>query len=199
MHPVYLGLGSNIDPAHYIHSGVTALRQLFGCVAVSSVYRSAAVGFEGAPFLNLVARIETGLRLRELVVALRNMEYTYGRRPGSTKFSSRHLDIDILTFNNYCGVYDGVILPRPEVVKNAYVLCPFAELAPDLVLPTQSATLRELWLRYPESRQRVTNIGAVSSLSGSFDDQASSCVTGGDNDYRRKEIHIFTPKPNLVS
>ena len=199
MHQVYLGLGSNIDPAHYIVSGVTALRQLFGCVALSSVYRSAAVGFEGPPFLNLVARIETGLRLRELVVALRKLEYSYGRQPGSTKFSSRQLDIDILTFDNYNGVYDGVILPRPEAVKNAYVLCPFAELAPELVLPTQTATLQELWHHYPNSRQRVTNIGAVSSLLDIFSDQASACAAGGSDSYRGKETTLFTTKPKLLS
>lgn len=165
MHQVYLGIGSNIQPAQNVGAGVVALQRFFGRVTLSSVYRSAALGFDGAPFLNLVAGIETDMPLRELADGLRALEYSFGRQVGSTKFSSRHLDIDILTFDNYCGRYEGIELPRPEVVENAYVLCPFAELAPELVLPNQSATLRELWQNYANPRQAVTNLGSVSAVS----------------------------------
>ena len=51
---VYLGVGSNIERERYIVAGLDALQGLFGELALSSVYDSAAIGFEGQPFLNLV-------------------------------------------------------------------------------------------------------------------------------------------------
>ncbi len=164
MHDVYLGVGSNIDSEHHIRYGVTALQQLFGRVGFSSVYRSPAVGFDGAPFLNLVVRVETDRQLGELAITLKTLEYRYGRTLNSTKCSSRRLDIDILTFDNYHGVYGGIKLPRPEILENAYVLCPFAELAPTLILPGQAMTLGELWGCYSNSRQPITKLGACEEL-----------------------------------
>ena len=39
----------------------------------------------------------------------------------------------------------GLVLPRPDLVRRAYMLGPMAELAPDLVHPTSGSTMRELW------------------------------------------------------
>ena len=44
---VYLSLGSNIDRAHNIRSGLQALAAAFGRLAISPVYESEAVGFSG--------------------------------------------------------------------------------------------------------------------------------------------------------
>ena len=54
MASVYLGVGSNIERERYITAGLDALRGLFGEFALSSVYDSSAIGFDGQPFLNLV-------------------------------------------------------------------------------------------------------------------------------------------------
>lgn len=192
MHQVYLSIGSNIDPEYYIRSGVAELLELFAEVELSSIYRSPAVGFEGDPFLNLVAALKTRLQLHELAATLRALEYRYGRSLNSTKFSSRHLDIDILTFDTYCGQYEGITLPRPEVLENAYVLCPFAELAPGLILPEQRITLREHWERYSNPWQKVVSIGSVSQLPNYSDTSISLDIglSGSTVDERIKGIGI---------
>ncbi|NIQ93427.1 MAG: 2-amino-4-hydroxy-6-hydroxymethyldihydropteridine diphosphokinase, partial [Desulfuromonadales bacterium] len=51
---IYLGLGSNIDPEENLRLGIRELRQRYGGLTLSAVYESAAVGFEGPDFLNLV-------------------------------------------------------------------------------------------------------------------------------------------------
>ena len=144
MHRVYLSLGSNIDPEHHLCRGIAELERRFGGVRCSGVYRSEAVGFDGPAFLNLVAVIQTSLSLAELADELRELEYDYGRPDNASKFSSRHLDIDILTYDNLCGVFNGLRLPRADILTQSYVLFPFSELAPDFILPGHGESMKHL-------------------------------------------------------
>ena len=63
---VYLGVGSNIERERYITAGLDALQGLFGELTLSPVYDSVAIGFDGQPFLNLVAGVDTNLGVGEL-------------------------------------------------------------------------------------------------------------------------------------
>lgn len=45
------------------------------------------------------------------------------------------LDIDVLFYGDPVGDFDGLVLPRAEVLKNAFVLWPLSELAPNLEHP----------------------------------------------------------------
>ena len=127
---VYLSFGSNIDREHNIRSGLDALARQCGTLTLSPVYESAAVGFDGAAFLNLVVAIDTELSVGELSALLRAIEADHGRTRGEKKFASRTLDIDILTYADATGVIDGVELPRDEILKHAFVLRPLADIAP---------------------------------------------------------------------
>ncbi|GAB5452587.1 MAG: 2-amino-4-hydroxy-6-hydroxymethyldihydropteridine diphosphokinase [Halioglobus sp.] len=155
---VYLGLGSNIERERYLTAGLDALLRLFGEPALSSVYDSAAVGFDGQPFLNLVARIETTMALEELARTLRHLEIEHGRPENATRFSPRQLDIDILTYDDLVGDFQGVILPRQEIVENAFVLCPLAELAPEAQHPVVKRSYAELWQAFEQSAQPVSRV-----------------------------------------
>ena len=61
-------------------------------LALSPVYESAAVGFKGDAFLNLVVQVHTLLPLGEMARRLRQIETDFGRPPNATRYSSRHLD-----------------------------------------------------------------------------------------------------------
>jgi len=155
---VYLGLGSNIERERYLTAGLDALQRLFGDFAMSSVYDSAAVGFDGQPFLNLVARVETAIPLAQLAAQLRHLEAEHGRPANATRYSARQLDIDILTYGDAVGVFDTLVLPREEILCNAFVLCPLAELAPDEVHPVAGRSYGQLWCDYDRSAQPVTRV-----------------------------------------
>jgi 2-amino-4-hydroxy-6-hydroxymethyldihydropteridine diphosphokinase len=155
---VYLGLGSNIERERYIIAGLDALQGLFGELALSSVYDSAAIGFEGQPFLNLIVAVDTELEVEELARILRHIEVEHGRPANATRFSSRQLDIDILTYDDAVGVIGGVKLPRDEILENAYVLCPLAELAPDGIHPSTSRSYLALWQAYDQSSQALVKV-----------------------------------------
>jgi len=144
-HTAYLGIGSNVDAERHVRIAVGALIRAFGDAEVSPIYRSRAVGFEGADFLNLVVRVRTELKPMELRAFLRDLEDAHGRDRQAPKWSDRTLDIDIL-------LYDGVVsedarlpLPRPEILRFAHVLRPLADIAPDLVHEGTGKTYATLW------------------------------------------------------
>lgn len=155
---VFLGLGSNIERERYLTAGLDALARLFGDPALSPVYDSEAIGFEGQPFLNLVAEVSTELPLAELAATLRHIEVEHGRPPNATRFSPRQLDIDILTYDDLVGVIDGVQLPRDEILENAFVLRPLAELSPGSLHPVVLRSYADLWEEYDQAAQPLTRV-----------------------------------------
>ncbi|MDP5209707.1 2-amino-4-hydroxy-6-hydroxymethyldihydropteridine diphosphokinase [Microbulbifer sp. 2205BS26-8] len=155
MAQVYLSLGSNVNRAQHIRAALAALAAQFGELQVSRVFESEAVGFQGDNFYNLVVGLRTSLPVGQLALCLRGMEDANGRLRAGPKFSARTLDIDILTYDNLAGTVDGVKLPRGEIVKNAFVLQPLAEIAPQAVHPIEEKTFRQLWDEYDRASQRL--------------------------------------------
>ncbi|MCP8899416.1 2-amino-4-hydroxy-6-hydroxymethyldihydropteridine diphosphokinase [Gilvimarinus xylanilyticus] len=155
MSRVYLSLGSNIDRYRHITAALDALASEFGALDISTVYESEAVGFDGSNFLNLVVGINTSLPVGELSAHLKQIEDNNGRNRQGPKFSPRTLDIDILTVDDFVGEEAGVELPRDEITKNAFVLLPMAELAPDTRHPSLKRSYRELWQDYDQSAQKL--------------------------------------------
>ena len=155
---VFLGIGSNIERERYITAGLDALQGLFEELALSSVYDSAAIGFQGQPFLNLVAAVHCDLSLAELAAQLRHIEVEHGRPANATRFSARHLDIDILTYDEVVGTVSGVQLPREEILENAFVLCPLAELSPDTLHPLLQRSYQSLWQDYDAASQPLRKV-----------------------------------------
>ena len=155
---VYLGLGSNIERERYITAGLDALAGLFGEMDISPVYDSEAIGFEGQPFLNLVVGVNTDLTVVDLAKQLRHIEYEHGRPENASRFSSRQLDIDILTYDDLVGVIDGVELPRGEILENAFVLQPLADVAPDVLHPTEDKNYAMLWKEFTRDGQMISRV-----------------------------------------
>ncbi|WP_193166118.1 2-amino-4-hydroxy-6-hydroxymethyldihydropteridine diphosphokinase [Microbulbifer hainanensis] len=152
---VFLSLGSNIDRERHIRAGLDALAKRFGGLDVSRVFESEAVGFDGDNFYNLVVGIHTELPVGRLALGLREIEDANGRLRAGPKFSARTLDIDILTYDALTGTVDGVKLPRGEILKNAFVLLPLAELVPNAIHPLVGKSYRELWEEYDQTSQKL--------------------------------------------
>lgn len=149
---VFLGLGSNQDAERNLRAGIDALGDCFGRVAVSPLYRSPAVGFDGRDFINAAARIRTDWSVGGLKQWLTELEDEHGRDRSLPKFSNRSLDIDILFFGDAVGLIDDLELPRDEILKYAHVLKPMADLAPDRVHPLTGRTMADHWERFQGDR-----------------------------------------------
>lgn len=154
---IYISLGSNIERERHIRAGLDTLHAEFGELAVSRVFESAAVGFAGRPFYNLVVGADTTLPLSTLCQRLRAMEFAHGREPDAKKFAPRTLDLDLLLYGDLA-CESPVALPRGEILTNAFVLWPLAELAPELRHPTDGRTLGELWQQYDKASQQLCPI-----------------------------------------
>jgi 2-amino-4-hydroxy-6-hydroxymethyldihydropteridine diphosphokinase len=147
----WLSLGSNLAPEPHLRAAARALRERFGDVLFSPVYRTPAVGFDGPEFLNAAARIDTDLDVHALNAWLHALEDAQGRQRGGPRFASRTLDIDIVLFDDLVLVGPGNLqLPRPEL-RHAFVLKPLADIAPDKAVPGAGHTLLALWQAHPEA------------------------------------------------
>ncbi len=153
MAKVYVSIGSNINREHHIEAALDALAEKFSSLDISSVYESEAVGFSGDHFYNLVAGFYTDMSVGELSACLRGIENENGRSRGQERFSGRTLDIDILTYDQCVDTVDGITLPRAEVLENAFVLLPLAEIAPDGEHPVECRSFSALWKTYSKPQK----------------------------------------------
>lgn len=163
MSTAYLGLGSNVDAERHIRIAIQALQDEFGELALSPVYRSEAVGFEGDDFLNLAACIETDKSPLELRDFLRALEQAHGRDRNTPKWSDRTLDIDILLYDDLVIYDDELEIPRKEILKFAHVLRPLADLAPNLVHPVERRTISAIWASSACRDARLERVGGTGS------------------------------------
>lgn len=150
-----LSIGSNIDPDPNVRLAVKLLRRKFPDLVCSPVYESETVGFDGDNFLNLVAATRTEEKLANISHYLKSLEDDLGRDRSQPGFSGCTMDVDILTYGDLCGDYDGVQLPRGEILENAFVLRPLADLLPEQVHPLEKLSYRQLWSAFNKPEQRL--------------------------------------------
>ncbi len=150
MSRAYLSLGSNIEPGKNLRAALAELRERFGVIEVSPVYRFPAVGFAAADFLNLAVGIDTDLAPADLNDWLHALEDLHGRRRDVPRYSSRTLDVDIILYDDLVMRGAGNLeLPRSEL-QHAFVLKPLADIAPQARHPVSGMTLAELWRGHPD-------------------------------------------------
>ncbi len=159
---VYVSLGSNIDRERNLRGGLADLRTAYGALELSPVYESAAVGFTGEPFLNLVAAFDTDQSIEAVDAELSRIEERHGRVRGDERFAPRTLDIDLLLFGDCVLQQPGLTVPRDEILEYAFVLKPLADLAGAQRHPVSGLTFAELWGAFNDSAQSLTRVADIS-------------------------------------
>ena len=140
---IYLGLGSNVERETHLQAGLDALAGFLLGMQCSPVFESQPVGIKSGPFFNLVVSAKTDLPLVELSRRLKLIEADNGRYAQDRK--GLPLDIDVLFYGDLEGNFDGLTLPRAEILKNAFVLWPLSLIAPDKLHPIVGITLSQMW------------------------------------------------------
>jgi len=158
MPTAYLSLGSNQDAQAHLARALRELRERFGEVRVSPLYRTAAVGFAGADFLNAAAIVHTDMDPVALDAWLHALEDAHGRRRDVPRFSDRPLDIDLVFYDALVLRGPGNLqLPRPEL-RHAFVLKPLCDIAPDYRVPGDGRRLDALWRAHPEHDRALEQV-----------------------------------------
>lgn len=140
---IFLGLGSNVEREKHLDAGLEALAVFLRDMQCSPMFESQPVGIKSGPFFNLVVSAKTDLPLAELSRRLKLIEADNGRYAQDRK--GLPLDIDVLFYGDLEGNFDGLILPRAEILKNAFVLWPLSLMAADKVHPGTGETLARMW------------------------------------------------------
>ena len=150
--PVFVGLGSNMaGPAEQVMTALEHLdaRSEIELQRYSSLYSSPPWGEpDQADFVNAVAQISTLLAPVELLGVLNHIERDMGRERIGCRWGPRIVDLDLLAFGGRMINTDRLIVPHPRIAQRAFVLVPFAEIAPQFSLPglgpiNQLLTLRD--------------------------------------------------------
>lgn len=145
MATVYLGIGSNINAEENLRLGISELRLRYGGLRLSPVYRSAPLGFEGEDFLNMVVAVVTDKTPQEINDQIDAIHGLAGRVKGSNRYVSRPLDIDLLLYGDQVIEAGKLRLPRKDVLEYSFVLCPLADLSPQLKHPDTGKTMLQHW------------------------------------------------------
>ena len=148
---VFVSAGSNINPRANLEAACVALQRRYGTLVLSPLYKSPAEGFDGPPFLNLVAGFATEDLPEAVLPVLAELEVHAGRDRSRGKFSSRTLDLDLLLHGET--VDASLKLPHPDIDRYAFVLRPLSDLAPNLRHPVTNIPLHTLWSTFPRHHQ----------------------------------------------
>jgi 2-amino-4-hydroxy-6-hydroxymethyldihydropteridine diphosphokinase len=151
--PVALALGGNEGtPGEIQETLARALRHLevsLGPLRAASLYRTAPVSPVPQPdFLNTAVLAHTALPPGEILALAKALELAAGRRRG-VRFGPRPLDIDLLLYGDLQSDAPELTLPHPRLRERRFMLEPLAEIAPDLRVPPDGATVAELLARLP--------------------------------------------------
>ncbi|WP_085993717.1 2-amino-4-hydroxy-6-hydroxymethyldihydropteridine diphosphokinase [Oceanobacillus senegalensis] len=154
MNQSFLSLGTNIEPRYeHLTNALKILEQneYISIRGKSSIYETAPVGYtDQEDFLNMVVEISTSLSSFDLLSYCQYIENELGR-VRNIRFGPRTIDLDILTFNHENSTVDSLQIPHPRMHERAFVLIPFAEIAPQMMVPTLEKSVEQLLKELHES------------------------------------------------
>jgi len=157
MAQVYVSIGSNIERENHISGALRALTAVYGEMQRSSVYESAAVGFDSAPFYNLVVAFETDDSPQSVQQTLHRIEDDQGRSR-TAALAARTLDLDLLLYDELVIQAGKLVLPRPDIDRYAFVLGPLAEIAGERRHPVTGIRYADMWSAFDAAGQELQRV-----------------------------------------
>lgn len=163
MKRIFIGLGSNQGDSRALLR--KALEDLEARVdghleAVSSLYRTAPVGYTAQPdFLNAVAQFRGTGEPEAWLDHCLAVEAGLGRHRDGPRWGPRPVDLDLLAVEGQDLATPRLTLPHPRLYERGFVLIPWAEVSPDFRLPNGS--------RIDELLGQCPDPGRVAPVEGS--------------------------------
>ena len=151
MAKIHINIGSNQNREANIAGAIDYLKLNFADIKISDIFESPAEGFEGDNFYNMGVNASTALSVEDVNAVLKNIEKTFGRNRAQPKFSSRVIDLDLVTYDDVIDL--NANLPRDDILKYSFVLAPLAQLSGDDVHPLAKQTYQQLWQSFQTDNQ----------------------------------------------
>jgi 2-amino-4-hydroxy-6-hydroxymethyldihydropteridine diphosphokinase len=126
-------------------------------VLFSGIYETDPVDCEPETpkFLNAVIEFGYNGDPLQLLKELRRIEEALGRPRRHARNVSRKIDIDLLYIGDTEVNERELELPHPRMHSRRFVLQPLADIRPELILPGQTKTVRELLAQLNESTKVI--------------------------------------------
>ncbi len=150
-------LGDRLENLRAARREIADLPDVQPTILCSAIYETEPVDCEpgAGKFLNAVVEFDYEGDPVKLLEQLIQIEESLGRKREHPRNVSRKIDIDLL----YCGdrkmENERLELPHPGMHLRKFVLQPLADVQPDLVLPNQRKTVRDLLAELEDSGKVV--------------------------------------------
>jgi len=150
-------LGDRLGNLNAARKTIVDLARVQPPILSSAIYETDPVGCEpgAGKFLNAVLEFDYEGDPAMLLEQLIRVEQSLGRERDHARNVSRKIDIDLLYLGEMKIDNDRLQLPHPRLHVRKFVLQPLADIRPDLVLPSQTKTVRELLAQLDESGKVV--------------------------------------------
>lgn len=151
-----LCLGSNLgDRLAHLQAARASILALPGVdlLAQSPVYDTEPVGvraeYAALTFLNAVLIVAAPPDPDALGGRLRAIEDALGRRRTDDRYAPRPIDIDVIYAGSVVQEDPALVLPHERWSRRRFVVQPLCDVRPDLRLPGEERTVREVLLALP--------------------------------------------------
>jgi 2-amino-4-hydroxy-6-hydroxymethyldihydropteridine diphosphokinase len=144
---VILLLGSNIgERDNWLAEALESVsNRLGGVIQSSGIYETEPWGFSAnQSFLNQAVKLKTSLGPRSILHGIWEIERALGRVRSDGTYSSRTIDIDILTWEHRIFWTKKLQVPHIHIQNRRFALVPLAELAGEEIHPILSKSYNEL-------------------------------------------------------
>lgn len=135
---VFIGIGSNMgDRLAVMGRAIEAIAALDDThiISVSMAVETEPWGVTNQPpFANAVARVSTTIPADRLLVALKEIEVSLGRRE-AVRNGPRPIDLDILLCGDDEWETPSLRVPHPRLLEREFVVVPLLSVAPHVTMP----------------------------------------------------------------
>ena len=141
-------IGGNVgDRLFYLQKTIDLISENLGkIIKKSSIYETAAWGFNSEDFLNMALVLETELSPLECLNITQDIEVEIGRKEKSKNgnYSARCMDIDLMFYNEQLIHDERLQIPHPRIQERKFVLTPLNEIMKQHIHPQELKSISEL-------------------------------------------------------
>lgn len=146
----YIALGSNKGDKHKnLQNAINAIHARIATVtSISKLYKTPALGFDSAHFLNCCITLQTSLAPEYVLEMLLQIETDLGRtRTQTDVYEARVIDLDVILVDNAIINTKTLQVPHPEMHKRKFVLQPLCDIAQHVLHPAFKVDVQQLLLQ----------------------------------------------------